>query len=300
MFLDEFRRKYSWVWPQRARFLADDDPDGGGGGDPPDPDPADPPVDPGDESPTDPVEIKKKLLLAIQDAKKYRKRAQAAEAKARDLEGKVVSDEDREELDKLRVEREEEEKRKLEEQGKWTELAAKKDQTHAAAMAKTKAELERTNAALQVVGAKVPLMAALSKAGVQDAETAAFLFQNQFTYRVVATLDASGAVSTTVVDRTGEPALDAEAEGVPPMSITKAVAEWCGTPIGQRFLPPTTDTGSGAHQGRAGGQQVTLAHLDDNPEEKTRLIKEDPETYRKLIQAQRKTAARKRKELRDA
>jgi len=270
MFHDEFGRTLSVV-PQHARCFAEEDPpEGGGAGD-----------DQGD---------KDWSAIAAENAresKKYRLRAQQVEAKLEELKARAVSQEDLDELTRLReaeAERTEaEEKAELErqakagefdailkaEQDKAAKTFAQKDKKHAEALAAIEAEKTSLTTALQRATAEAQLVAALAKQGCEDPQEAAFLVFNRHEFAPRAVVGEDHNVKIQVVDRAGNEVIDPEGEGEA-MTVEACAVHFLGTPIGQRFLPPSGDTGTGAHRGGPG--QPDMAAVLSDPDKKAEYL----------------------------
>ena len=218
---------------------------------------------------------------------KYHKRAQEAENRLKKLEGKVLSDEAQAEYEALKAEKAKalEEGQKAE--GKYDELLAKKQEVFDAALKAEQTRGATYQAAFQTVAVKAPIMAALAAAGVKSVDAAAHLIQTLHPHRGKAALDESGQAVVQVVDAQGNPVIDADCGPNETIGIDKLVAEFLATDTGKHFLPPSGDSGSGAHTGGEAGESV--AELLADPDKKAAYIeKHGGEAYLKHVSSAKK------------
>ncbi|MBL7133521.1 MAG: hypothetical protein ISS78_05435 [Phycisphaerae bacterium] len=98
-------------------------------------------------------------------------------------------------------------------------------------------------------------------------------------------VDVSGeAPRVRVLDDSGRPAVD---QADRPLTVSQFVASWLAEE-GSHFLPASGDTGSGAHRGRATGAGVSIEQLDRDPKAKAKYIaKHGPQAYVQLARTQR-------------
>jgi len=275
--------QYPKLGGPHAVYLADDD--AGAGGPAED---GEPKSDDDKGGQPEAVVPKAELDRAIADAKKYRERAQKAEKAHADQAGRVMSDEDREEYEALKQQKAQAEEDRQRQEGKFDELLAAKQ---AKADEAIEAERKRADAAVGLAkqyAVTQPMLVSLAKAGVKDAEAAAHLIQNLYSMRATAVVNEDGSATVQVVETaTGKPVVDAECKAGETIGIDTLVQKFLATDRGKHFLPPSGDTGSGAHRGGAPG--VTIAELDADPEKKVEFIqKHGSAAYQKLARTARR------------
>jgi len=270
MFHDEFSRPFSVV-PSHARCFAEEDSDAGG--------------DPGADPDPDDKDWKTEYGNEAVQSRKYRLRAQQAEKDLADARANAVSQEDLDELTRLQAaeaERtaaeEEAERARQAKAGEFDALAKaaedkhsqvleQKDKKHTEALADRDAQIAGQAAALQRATAEAQLVAELAKQGCEDPQEAAFLIFNRHEVFPQAVIGDDHKVTVQIVDRDGNEVIDKEADGEF-LGMDGCVRGFLGTTTGQRFLPPSGDTGSGSHRGAPGGplagitQAVLLADPD--------------------------------------
>lgn len=221
------------------------------------------------------AEWRDKFYAEAAQSKKRRQRAQAAEAERDDLKTRAITAEDAEEFARLKadvVEREqadaEAERAQMEKKGEWEELRkqdanthkaamAQKDKSHQADLDKKDEESARLAGIVAKLGAENPLQAALADANVQSISHAVFYIQHSpdSEYHVISGLDEQGQPTPKVVDREGNEVVDPNKAGS--MMTIEGLVQWfIGTEFGQRFLPPSGDTGSGAKKGGSGSENL--------------------------------------------
>lgn len=224
--------------------------------------------------------VQAELKTEIENAKKLRARAQEAESKIADLEGKVLSDDDRKLFDTLKTEREEIEHKTLEDKGKYEEILAKQKADSAKVLDAKDVQITALTAGIQQEVGFNKLASELGSAGVK-AELIAQASQLLAGQVKVTLKDGQAVVQITNVDGTSATKDDGTAK-----SIKDLVEGWL--PNNQHFLPPSGDSGSGSHKGGGTGE-VTIAELDADPQKKVDFIqKEGAEAYHKLAAAARK------------
>jgi len=98
-------------------------------------------------------------------------------------------------------------------------------------------------------------------------------------------VDVSGETPVVhVLDDSGRPEVD---QADRPITVSQFVASWLAEE-GSHFLPASGDTGSGAHRGRATQAGVSLEQLDRDPKAKAKYIaKHGPQAYVQLARTQR-------------
>ena len=238
----------------------------------PNPDPNKPPAD---DAFTD---ERKKL---IDESKSYRKRAQEAEARIADLERKVISDEDRAALEEFRKRQATTEDDLLKKKGDFDAMLAKRQELFDKQVAAAKQTTDSALKAFAEVAVQQPILAALARRGVKDVAAAAFVLQGMHENRAVAEL-VDGKPLVRVVDRKGQPVIDAECAPNETITVAKMVEAFLATPTGQVYLPPSGDRGTGAHA-QGGFDGVTIEQLDANPDKAGEFIaKHGQEAYLKL------------------
>ena len=246
-------------------------------------------ADDSQDQPTPTLEdVQKQLQDEIAQSKKYRTRAQQAEGELTGLRDRVMSDEDRELFNTLRAEREELENNTLKKKGDFDTILAKKQEAWDAALKAEQAKTQAMTDAYSQVAVMTPLQAALAAQGVKDVQAAAHLIQSLHEHKAtVKTID--GAPVVQVVDKQGNPVVEADTPAGQSISVAALVKQWVATPTGQHFMPPSGDGGSGAHSGGGGVGGVTLAELDADAQKKADFIqKEGSEAYLKLASRPRK------------
>ena len=257
-----------------AAYFADGDGDGGGGagGD----------GDGGDGGDDQSAAWAAKEATLIAESKKYRLRAQAAEASIADLEGKVLSEEDRAVFDKLKAAAADDEQKRLEAAGKYDELIAAKDAKHKEALAAVQATADAATELARRVAGTDQLKTALAAEGVKAVDQAAYLLDRYIKVEI-----ADGTPVVAVVDDDGKPIHDPDEDGVVPISIAKFVKNWLAK-SGAHYLPPSRDTGSGGHKG-GGEHHITIEELDADPVKAAAFIQEHGQAeYHKLARAKKK------------
>ena len=233
-----------------------------------------------DTTTPDPKDAKIATLTA--ETVKYHKRAQTAEAAIKAMEGKVLSDEDRELFEAMKADKAKAEEDGAKAAGKFDELLAKKQEVFDAQIAEAQAKGATFQAAFQAVAVKAPIMAALAAAGVKSVAAAAHLIQTLHPHRGRAVLDDNGQAVVQVVDAQGNPVIDADCKPGETVGIDKLVAEFLATDTGKHFLPPSKDSGSGAHQGGEAGESVEEL-LKDPIKKQAYIEKHGGQAYLKLV-----------------
>lgn len=204
---------------------------------------------------------KAEYLREMAQSRKYRQRAQKAEAELEDVRSRSLSPEQYEEHQKLRLS---------------ADSIAEKDRRIG--------KLEDT--VRQVVGLN-ELSKALVACGVGSrsgngdkmlAQAGALLAD-----RICVELE-DGVPSVRVLDDSGRPLLGADDE---PLTIQEFVADWLAAE-GGHFLPPSGDTGSGAHKGDPPVGGISIDALDHNPKAKAEFIaRHGPQAYVQLARKAR-------------
>ena len=224
----------------------------------------------------------------VGEATKYRKQRQDAEARNKALEGQVMTDEQRAEYDTLKQAQEKAAEDKAREAGQFDDLLAQKQAKFDDERTALTTERDTILSAFTQVAVLTPLQAELARAGVTDVDAAAHLIQTKHPHRATAQL-VDGKAVVRVVDGQGNPVTDADSKGPDDsIGIDKLVAEWVATDTGKRFLPPSGDTGSGAHNGGKPG--LTWAEVSASAQSKVDFIeKHGSAAYQKLAQASRRS-----------
>ena len=228
------------------------------------------------------------------DLKKWKDRAREFEKSVTDLQGKVLSDEDRELFSTLRTEREQAAEEIAKKKG---DIDSIKQQLTDKYTRQLEAEQTAKSAALAgyaELAVKTPIQAKLAEAGVTDVEAAEHLIQTLHDHRAVAEFSSDGKPVVKVVDRDGHPVLDADAKAA---TIDTLVKGFLATDRGKRFLPATQDLGSGEHKGGPNrlGDEAILRKLDSSTALKTDFIQENgAEAYINLASRVRRAKANKK------
>jgi len=203
---------------------------------------------------------KAEYLREVAQSRKYRQRAQKAEAELEDLRSRALTPEDYQEYQKLRLS---------------AEAVAARDRRIR--------KLEGT--VRQVVG-----LNELSKALVACGVGSGACHGDKMLVQAAALLAGRIHVeleddvpSVRVLDDRGQMLLADDGE---PIGIQEFVADWLAAE-GGHFLPASGDTGSGAHKGESAAAGVSIEALDHNPKAKAEFIaRHGPQAY---VQLARKT-----------
>jgi len=198
-------------------------------------------------------------LREMAQSRKYRQRAQKAEADLDELRDRALSCEQHEEYQRLRL-----------------SAATRADQDR---------RTQRLESTVRQVAGLNELTKALVACGVGSgsahghrmvAQAAALL-----TDRIQVELE-DDVPAVRVLDEAGQALVAPDGE---PISIQQFVADWVAAE-GGHFLPASGDTGSGAHKGEAPPQGVTLERLDHNPRAKAEFIaRHGPQAYVQLARS---------------
>ena len=252
--------------PRFAPAFADDDAAGGGPGGPAE---EQPDADPRAED----FETVKGRLIA--ESRKYRKRAQEAEAKLRQLESQSLSAEEAAEYRRLKGQA-----------AQYEKLLAELTEKHARELADANQRCERLAEQLRKVLGADRLKSALAARGVTRVDQAAYLLQRHIQVEL-----AEGEPVVRVVDADGQPIPAPDGAEGRTISVEHFVDAWLASD-GAHFLPPSGDVGSGAYKG---GSAVTvdMAELEADPAKRYAFIREHgTEAYlRRLGEWKRKRAA---------
>ena len=200
-------------------------------------------------------------LREVAQSRKYRQRAQKAEAELDELRERALTPDQHEEYQRLRL--------------------------SAESMAERHARIEKLEGMVrQVVGLNelnrtLVACGVGSRAGNGDkmlAQAAALLAD-----RIRVEFDPQDEPSVRVLDDQGRPLLGADGE---PVGIQEFVADWLAAE-GGHFLPASRDTGSGAHKGEPSPSGPSIESLDRDPQAKAEFIAtHGPQAY---VQLARKT-----------
>jgi len=267
-----------------AYFAAEDDDGSSGGSGGTEPSAADGSASSASDDGDDQGALAEERARLIAEAKKYRKRAQAAEARLRELEGRVLSDEELEEYRRLKEAQAKAEEEAKKAEGRYDELLRAKEEQFQKQLDEIRQRTETYRQAFERVAVTDRLKSILAARGVKHVDQAAFVLQGQFRWRAVAEL-VDGKAVVKVVDQQGKPVIDAECEGPDEtISVEKLVDAFLADPAGQVYLPPSGDTGSGATKGGEGPERVDIAELEANPEKRYAFIREHGvDEYMKLL-----------------
>jgi hypothetical protein len=204
-------------------------------------------------------------LREVARSRKYRLRAQNAEAELDRLRGRTLTDEQLQQYQSLLAGREQ-----------------------ATAARQRVADLEKMLS--QVVGAG-KLARALAVAGVGAGVPHGEKMIAQATALLADRIrvDVSGETPIVHVLDEGGQVMYADAEGSQPVTPGQFVSQWL-TEQGAHFLPASGDTGSGARKGAVAPPGVSLAELDRSPARKAEFIaRYGPQAY---VQLATKTGSR--------
>jgi len=212
------------------------------------------------------------LVREVTQSRKYRQRAQKAEAELAELGERALSPEQHEEYQRLR-------------------------QT-AAGMADKDARIEALEGMVRrVVGAN-ELGKALVVCGVAASPGGSALAHATRLLSDRVEVDLSGRSPVVrVLDESGKPVFHddsprradgADGQDGRPVTVQEFVANWL-TEEGCHFLPASGDTGSGAYKGSAAGGGVSIEDLDRDPGRKAQFIATyGPQAYVQLARRKRK------------
>ena len=200
-------------------------------------------------------------LREMGQSRKYRQRAQKAEADLDELRSRALTPTQHEEYQRLRLS---------------ADSLADKDR-----------RLERLEGTVRQVVGLNELTKALVACGVGSgspqghrmvAQAAALL-----TDRIEVGLE-DDAPAVRVRAAGGQPLVAPDGE---PITIQQFVADWVAAE-GGHFLPASGDTGSGAHRGDGSCEGLSLERLDHNPRAKAEFIaRHGPQAYVQLARAKR-------------
>jgi len=201
----------------------------------------------------------------IAESRRYRKRAQDAEAKLGEMEARALSAEQVREYRRLKAEADRQER----------ELDARRREVSAL-----------TERLRRIVGSD-RLKSALASRGVTRVDQAAYLLDRH----VRVDLDGDEPV-VRVVDAAGRPIADPAAGPEATVSVERFVDAWL-TAEGAHFMPPSGDVGSGAHKGGP-ADRCTMAEMEADPAKRFAFIREHgtDEYLRRLGQWKRTRAGR--------
>ena len=180
------------------------------------------------------------------EASKYHKRAQEAERQLEILKGKVLTDEDRTMFETLKAERADLERKKLSDQGRYDELLKQEQLKTAKAIEAREARIAALQGTVANLAGAGPLKSALAAAGVKLVDEAVLHLRE----RVKVVFGDDNVPRVQIVGPDGNLMLDPQGKECGPADLVK---QWLASPIGQVFLPPSGDTGSGGRQG--GGRE---------------------------------------------
>ena len=257
--------------PPRPRFapaFADDDGAGGGPGGP---------VEGQPEAGPQAEEFEAIKARLIAESRKYRKRAQEAEAKLRQLEAQSLSAEEAAEYRRLKNQA-----------AQYERLLAGLTEKHSRELAEANRRCEQLAGQLQKVLGADRLKSALAARGVTRVDQAAYLLQRHIRVEL-----ADGEPVVRVVDADGQPIAAPDGADGQTISVERFVDAWLASD-GAHFLPPSGDVGSGAYKGGSAGT-VDMAELEADPNKRYAFIREHgTEAYlRRLGQWKRRRAAQK-------
>jgi len=238
--------------PRQARFLHDDEPVSGPGGQ----------SGPAGTETLDDADRdwKSEYVREVAQSRKYRQRAQRAETQFEEFAGRTLAPEQIEEYHKLRL---------------TSEEMASKDRR----MGQLEGMVRRVVGAGELTRALVSFGVG-SRSCYGEAHGQRMLTQatGLLAGRVRVDLDEDEP-RVCVLDDAGEPLADEEGR---PVAVQDFVAAWLAEE-GGHFLPPSGDTGSGAHKGGIVSPSVSVEQLDRNPRAKAEFIaRHGPQAYVQL------------------
>ena len=208
------------------------------------------------------------LKKALETERKRRKEAEREGAASKGSE-----EVDIEEYKRLKAEAEEREERKAIEKGEYEKLLAKRDEKHAAEIARLSEDLKGTRAKLEDATVSRQLRDAIATAGVRDElrEAAELVLRKKgFEVRY------DGAEPVGVF-------LDEFKQARP---IDEFVTEWAGSDAASGFMPPDVKHGGGSTAGRGAGGAGKKAFRDMSETEKMDLADRlPPEEYAAIAAA---------------
>jgi hypothetical protein len=272
---DPFGRPGRLANPLAACFEAETSESGGGGGS------EDAPAASADED-----DAHTQKLVA--ESRKYRKRAQQAEARLRQLEPRVLSEEELAEYRRLKARQPQREQAELTKAREYEKLAAELTERHARELAQANQRGEALEAQLRKVVGTDRLKSALAGRGVTRVDQAAYLLRRHIRVEL-----ADGEPVVRVLDKKGRPIIDPACGDGETITIERFVDAWLASE-GAHFLPPSGDTGSGAHAGGS-ADKADIAELEADPAKRYAFIREHgtDEYLRRLGEWKRRQAARK-------
>jgi hypothetical protein len=241
----------------------------------------DPPAEAGDDS-----QAQKQRLIA--ESRKYRKRAQEAEARLQELEARALSEADLAEYRRLRSERRQHAQTEQAKAREYETLVSELADKHARELAEADRRGERLAAQLCKVVGNDRLKSALAARGVTRVDQAAYLLQRHVRVEL-----GEGEPAVRVVDGRGEPIADATCRAGETITIERFVDAWLASE-GAHFLPPSGDSGSGTHKGASAGR-ADIAELEADPARRYAFVREHgtDEYLRRLGEWKRRPAARR-------
>ena len=206
-------------------------------------------------------------LREVAQSRKYRQRAQKAEAELAELSQRALSPEQHEEYQRLRQ--------------AATGMADKDARIEA-----LEGMVRRVVGANELGKALVVCGVGASPGGSRALAHAARLLEDRVD------VDLSGRSPVVrVLDESGRPMCrGGEADDQPgePVSLEEFVAHWL-TEEGSHFLPASGDTGSGAYKGSAAAAGVSIEDLDRDPRRKAQFIATyGPQAYVQLARRKHK------------
>jgi myosin heavy subunit len=218
-------------------------------------------------------ELKAQNAEIIAESKKYRIRAQTSEEQVKTEAQKAADAQAK--LDEAEAQRK---KLELEGKGKYDEALKQQQEDHRKALEAATARATAAETALQGAVGQTALLTALGKAGLKPEliGQASRLVAGQVKVQLT-----DGQAVVQVLDDAGKPMLktDGTPAGLEDLAASFAQAN-------PHFLPPSGDTGTGAHRGAGGKTTATLAELDASPALKTQFIKDHGEpAYFELVKA---------------
>jgi len=230
-------------------------------------------------------QLQEKLTKEISNSQRTRKRAQDAEARIAELEGKVMSDDDREQLKTLREAAAKAEQEKLTKKGDYDKLLEAEKQRFQQQLDGRDGQVKGLTELVQQIAGRDRIKSALAASGVKFVDAAASLLASR-----VKVVLKDGKPMVLVVDETGNPVINPEGAAGETISVEAMVKNYLASDEGQIWTPPSGAGGSGRHSAGSSGLTGSdlLASLDADPQKKAEYIeKHGASAFQKLAHSVR-------------
>ena len=192
----------------------------------------------------------------IAESRRYRKRAQDAETRLRELEAGAMSAGQVQEYRRLK-----------EQAAGYERMAAEMTARQERELESRRREVSALTDRLRRIVGSDRLKSALASRGVTRVDQAAYLLDRHVRVDL-----AGGEPVVRVVDAGGQPIPDPSGEPGAAVSIERFVDAWLAAE-GAHFLPPSGDVGSGAHKGGP-SEHATVAEMEADPAKRFAFIRE--------------------------